>query len=33
MWVMYALTGLIVTALYVVARQWRIGTTEETFVL
>lgn len=33
MWVMYALTGLIVAALYVIARQWRIGTTEETFVL
>ncbi len=33
MWVMYALTGLIVAALYVIARQWHIGTTEETFVL
>ena len=33
MWVMYALTGLIVVALYIVARQWHIGTTEETFVL
>ena len=33
LWVLYALTGLIVLALYVIARQWQIGTTEETFVL
>ncbi len=33
MWVMYAITGLIVVALVVIARQWNIGTTEETFVL
>lgn len=33
LWVMYALTGLIVLALYFIARQWQIGTTEETFVL
>ncbi len=33
LWVMYALTGLIVLALYLIARQWQIGTTEETFVL
>lgn len=33
LWVMYLLTGLIVFVLYVVARQWQIGVTEETFVL
>ena len=33
LWVMYALTGLIVLALYLIARQWQIGTAEETFVL
>lgn len=33
LWVMYVLTGLIVMALYFIARQWQIGTTEETFVL
>ncbi|GJM40802.1 MAG: sugar ABC transporter permease [Ardenticatenaceae bacterium] len=33
LWVLYALTGLIVLALYLIARQWQIGTTEETFVL
>jgi multiple sugar transport system permease protein len=33
LWVMYLLTGLIVVALYVIARQWNIGTSEETFVL
>ena len=33
LWVMYALTGLIVITLYIVARQWNIGTTDETFVL
>jgi len=33
LWVMYALTGLIVISLYVIARQWNIGTTDETFVL
>jgi len=33
LWLMYALTGLIVVFLYVIARQWKIGTTDETFVL
>ncbi len=33
LWVMYALTGLIVIFLYLIAKQWNIGTTEETFVL
>ena len=33
LWVMYALTGVIVVVLYVIARQWHIGTTDETFVL
>lgn len=33
LWVMYMLTGAIVLLLYVIARQWQIGATEETFVL
>ncbi|MDX1664192.1 MAG: sugar ABC transporter permease [Candidatus Promineifilaceae bacterium] len=33
LWVLYALTGLIVLSLYVIARQWNVGTTDETFVL
>jgi multiple sugar transport system permease protein len=33
LWVMYGLTGLIVLSLYVIARQWNVGTTDETFVI
>jgi ABC-type sugar transport system permease subunit len=33
LWVLYSLTGLIVVMLYLIARQWNIGTTDETFVL
>ncbi|MCB0020626.1 MAG: sugar ABC transporter permease, partial [Anaerolineales bacterium] len=33
LWVVYGLTGAIVIALWVIARQWQIGTTDETFVL
>ena len=33
LWVMYLLSGVIVVLLYIIARQWHIGTTEETFVL
>lgn len=33
LWGMYLLTGVIVLLLYVIARQWQIGTTDETFVL
>ena len=33
LWVVYALTGAVVIGLWVVARQWQIGTTDETFVL
>lgn len=33
LWVMYALTGLVVLLLVVIARQWNVGTTEETFVI
>jgi multiple sugar transport system permease protein len=33
LWVMYALSGLVVIFLYIIARQWQIGTTDETFVL
>ena len=33
LWVMYAITGMIVVALYVIAKQWHIGTTDDTFLL
>ena len=33
LWVIYLLTGFIVICLYVIARQWNIGTTEDTFVI
>lgn len=33
LWVMYFLTGAIVIVLYIIARQWQIGATDETFVL
>jgi multiple sugar transport system permease protein len=33
LWVLYALSGLIVIMLFIIARQWNIGTTDETFVL
>lgn len=33
LWVLYGLSGLIVTMLYIIARQWNIGTTDETFVI
>lgn len=33
LWVLYAITGLIVVALYAIAKQWNIGTTDETFIL
>ena len=33
LWVMYAITGLIVVALYIIAKQWQIGTTEDALVL
>jgi multiple sugar transport system permease protein len=33
LWVLYAITGLIVVALYIIAKQWNIGTTDETFIL
>jgi multiple sugar transport system permease protein len=33
LWFLYGLTGLIVILLYLIARQWNIGTTDETFVL
>lgn len=33
LWVMYALSGLIVILLYIIARQWNIGTTDESFLL
>lgn len=29
LWVMYGLTGVIVIAIYLIARQWQIGTTDE----
>jgi multiple sugar transport system permease protein len=33
LWVLYGLSGLIVLLLYLIARQWNIGTTDETFVI
>lgn len=33
LWALYGVTGLIVVCLYVVARQWQIGTTDDTFVI
>ncbi|MEW5989140.1 MAG: sugar ABC transporter permease [Chloroflexota bacterium] len=33
LWILYALTGLVVFFLYLTAKQWNIGTTDETFVL
>ena len=33
LWIMYLLTGLIVLLLYFIAKQWHIGTTDETFVI
>lgn len=33
LWVLYGLTGLIVVFLYVAAKQWSIGTTDDTFIL
>jgi multiple sugar transport system permease protein len=33
LWVIYGLTGVIVLCLYIIARQWNIGTTDETFVI
>lgn len=33
LWVMYLLTGVIVLALYVIARQWQLGMTRDTYVL
>lgn len=33
LWVLYALTGLIIVALYGIAKQLNIGTTDETFIL
>lgn len=33
LWAIYALTGFIIICLYVIARQWNIGTTEDTFVI
>ncbi|MCA9969220.1 MAG: sugar ABC transporter permease [Anaerolineales bacterium] len=33
LWAMYLLTGFIVLCLYVIARQWQVGTTDETFVI
>lgn len=33
LWVLYALTGLLLVVVYVVARQWNVGTSEEDFLL
>ncbi|MGH2542885.1 MAG: carbohydrate ABC transporter permease, partial [Ardenticatenaceae bacterium] len=33
LWVMYALTGLVVVALYLIAQQWGVATTDEQLLL
>jgi multiple sugar transport system permease protein len=33
LWVLYAITGLIVLLIYVIAHQWQFGTSEEPFVI
>lgn len=33
LWVMYLLTGVVVTALFAIARQWQVGLTKEPFLL
>ncbi len=33
LWVLYALTGVLLVVVYVVARQWNVGTSEEDFLL
>ncbi len=33
LWVMYALTGILVISIFFVAGQWRLGTTDETFFI
>ena len=33
LWVLYGLTWLIVGCLFIIARQWNIGLTDETFVI
>ncbi len=33
LWVLYALTGLLLVVVYLVARQWNVGTSEEDFLL
>ena len=33
LWMMYALTGLVLLSFYLIARQWNVGATDETFVI
>lgn len=33
LWALYALTGLLLVLVYIVARQWNVGTSEEDFLL
>ncbi|MDX1614017.1 MAG: sugar ABC transporter permease [Candidatus Promineifilaceae bacterium] len=33
LWVLYGLTGLVVLGIYLIARQWRVGVTDETLVI
>ena len=33
LWVLYGMTGAVVIAIYVIARQWNVGTTDETLVI
>lgn len=33
LWALYAVTGLVLVVVYIVARQWNVGTSEEDFLL
>ncbi len=33
LWALYAVTGLVLVLVYIVARQWQVGTSEEDFLL
>ena len=33
LWVLYALTGLLLGVVYLVARQWNVGTSESDFLV
>jgi multiple sugar transport system permease protein len=33
LWALYALTGLVIVGIYIIARQWQVGITDETLVI